>query len=129
MARILVVDDDPVATQLLCAVLEANGHTIESVSDGQEALERLGVEAATKSALPDLVILDLVMPNLDGFTVASRLNAHSRTRDLPVIILTGKGEQMRHFFKDHPNVKCFLEKPVNIGELVDSATALTRRAK
>ena len=127
MARILVVDDDPKMIELIGSVLEVKGHSIEAINDGQTALSRLGVEPRAYAELPDLVILDLVMPRLDGFTVASRLNACESTRRIPIIILTGKGEQMRHFFKDHPNVKVFLEKPVNLVELVDSATALTKR--
>ena len=128
MPRILIVDDDPKTTELLTAVLEAKGHAVEAAANGREALTRLGVGSDAKVALPDLIILDLVMPELDGFTVASRLNANQRTRSVPVIILTGKGAQMSHFFKDHPNVKVFLEKPVNLVELVESATALTKRA-
>jgi CheY-like chemotaxis protein len=127
MAKILVVDDDPKMVELLSAVLEQRGHLIETISDGNAALERLGADSTRTTELPDVIVLDLVMPLLDGFTVAARLNANERTRQVPIVILTGKGEQMRHFFKDHPNVKAFLEKPVNVVEFVETIAGLTKR--
>ncbi len=126
MAKVLVVDDDPKMNELLAAVLEQKGHSVETVRDGVEALARLGVEPDAPTDLPDVVVLDLVRPRLDGFTVAGRLNAHPRARGVPVVVLTGKGTQMRHFLMDHPNVKCFLEKPVDVVELVETVAGLTK---
>ena len=135
MAKILVVDDDAQMVEMLRSMLELNGHSVEQADDGHSALVRLGADGApsrdTRSgtagkenvppaaALPDVVVLDLVMSKLDGFTVASRLHGHADTKALPIVILTGKGVQMKHFFKDLPNVRGFLEKPFELSELLE----------
>ena len=122
MAKILVVDDDAQMVEMLRSMLELNGHSVEHADDGQSALVRLGADGAAAptaaTGLPDVVILDLVMSKLDGFTVASRLHTHADTKVLPIVILTGKGVQMKHFFKDLPNVRGFLEKPFELSELL-----------
>jgi len=131
MARILVVDDDAQMVEMLRSMLEFNGHSVEQADDGQSALARLGVEGAAAagapSGMPDVLILDLVMSKLDGFTVASRLHEHAATKSLPVVILTGKGVQMKHFFKDLPNVRGFLEKPFELRELLSLVANLSAK--
>lgn len=80
--RILVVDDVPANRDILCRRLERLGHEVVSVVSGAAALEALGASAY------DLVLLDLVMPDMSGFTVLQRLRAEAATRDVPVIIIS-----------------------------------------
>lgn len=82
--RVLVVDDEPADSKLLCDLLAAEGAHVLTARDGREALERLQNER------PDLVILDLVMPRLDGFGVVETLRARPEWQDVPILIITGK---------------------------------------
>ncbi len=85
-AMVLVVDDNPVNQKVLSGVLKSAGIAVVAVSSGLEALER-----AFKDK-PDLVLLDVMMPDMDGYEVCRQLKRHVSTRDLPVIFLTVKAE-------------------------------------
>ena len=85
-SRILVVDDMPANLDVLCRALEDAGYWVEVATDGSSALE-----LATASK-PDLILMDVVMPGLDGFETCRRLKATSSTLDIPVVFITGKGE-------------------------------------
>ena len=85
--RILVVDDEPELLRALCVRLTAEGFACETASNGREALERLERE------LPDLIILDLLMPEVSGYEVCRRLKADQRTAQIPVIVLTAVPER------------------------------------
>ena len=79
MARILIVDDRSTNREYLATVLGYYGHTVDSASDGHEALAQAGY------ATPDLVITDLLMPNMDGEELARRLSTQPATAGVPVI--------------------------------------------
>ncbi len=83
-ALILVVDDDPMVRSMILDLLEEHGFQTLAAEDGQRSVE-LAVEY-----LPALVILDVKMPRMDGYTALARLRGHPRTREIPVIILTGE---------------------------------------
>ena len=85
--RLLVVDDEPELLRALCVRLTAEGFACETASNGQEALERLEAE------LPDLIILDLLIPEVSGYEVCRRLKADPRTAQIPVIVLTAVPER------------------------------------
>jgi DNA-binding NtrC family response regulator len=85
-ARILVVDDTPANVKLLVDLLSVNGFDVVPAGSGTEGLERATADP------PDLVLLDVMMPDLDGFTVCERLKQHAATRDVPVIFLTALHE-------------------------------------
>jgi len=82
--RLLVVDDDPQVIDLVRQLLEGESYAVAAAMDGQEALEALAKQR------PDVILLDLLMPRLDGFGVLEYLRQESHTRDLPVIVLTAK---------------------------------------
>jgi CheY-like chemotaxis protein len=111
VAGILVVDDEKDVVTLIRFVLEKDGHTVFAAHNGQEALDLLGVNpGTTASAKPDAIVLDIMMPVMDGYTVNTKLQAHPKLRDVPVIILTAKGT-MRDLFEMAPNVAAYVEKP------------------
>ena len=85
-ASILVVDDDPLNRKLLVRLLEQEGHRVETAANGREALERVPEEP------PDVVLLDIVMPELDGITVLERLKADPDLQHLPVIMISAVDE-------------------------------------
>lgn len=112
MATILVVDDEPEIVTLLHFVLEKDGHHILEAVNGQAALQVLGVEPADPAAkLPDLVILDIMMPVMDGYALNGRLQKEPRTRSIPILVLTAKGQKMRELFELAPNVAAYVQKP------------------
>jgi DNA-binding response OmpR family regulator len=83
VSRILIVEDDPDLVALLRRWLEREGHRIEHAADGAAALEALGW-----NPLPHLVLLDVMLPKVDGFEVLRRVRADARTRNLPVMMVT-----------------------------------------
>lgn len=82
MARILIGEDDTFLSSLLLTGLQKEGHEVESAIDGAQTIEK------TQSWHPDLILLDLLMPNVDGYAVLNTLRANKDTMRIPVIILT-----------------------------------------
>lgn len=122
MARILIVDDEEHIVALMRFVLEKSGHCVASAVNGQEALRALGVDPADDScALPDLVILDVMMPIMDGYTAAIAIRNCPRTAALPILVVTAKGD-MRHLFEAIPSVAGFFEKPFDPKALREAVT-------
>lgn len=128
MARLLIVDDEPSLVLLMRFVLEKSGHQIDEARHGQEALAKLGVNPdKPDTVLPDLVLLDVMMPIMDGFAVASALRDCPRTAKLPILIVTAKGD-MRTLFEAMPQVAGFFQKPFDPSALREAvARAITPR--
>jgi DNA-binding response OmpR family regulator len=82
MAHILVVDDEPEIVQLVSRVLEARGHRVTIARDGQECLDKIAGER------PDVLVIDLNLPKVDGFEVCRRLKSAEDTRTLPIVMMT-----------------------------------------
>ena len=127
MARILLVDDERDVVTLVKFMLEKDGHLVVPAYDGAEALARAGVEPRDEtSVLPDLVILDVMMPVLDGYATCSRLHEEPRTRSIPVIVLTAKGAT-KELFNLTPNVAAHLEKPFDPKALRELVSGMLER--
>ena len=110
MARILIVDDERDVVTLIKFMLEKDGHTVVSAFDGAEALAKSGVEPRDETAVPpELVILDVMMPVMDGYAVYQRLREDVRTSAVPVVVLTAKGASNSRF--ENTGVMTILEKP------------------
>lgn len=117
MARILIVDDEPAILTLLRFILEKAGHEVDEAVHGLEALRKLGVEPRDDATpLPDLVVLDLMMPIMDGHKAYLRIIDNPRTANLPVVVVTAKGD-MRALFDSMPSVAAFFHKPFDPGSL------------
>ena len=121
MAKILVVDDDPRNLRLAVTVLEQAGHEVLSAEGGAE-----GVEVALAHA-PDLVLMDVQMPGMDGVAALRRLRADPRTAALKVVALTAlamKGDAERLIKEGFDG---YLEKPIRYKEFLASVAALLER--
>jgi CheY-like chemotaxis protein len=111
-STVMIVDDEPEIVTLLRFVLEKEGYKVTEANNGQAALERLGVDPATPATpKPDLIILDIMMPVMDGYTLNMRLQANPSTRGIPILVLTAKGQKMRDLFEMAPNVAAYVQKP------------------
>ena len=111
MARILVVDDERDVATMLKFMLEKDGHVVEAAHDGRQALAALGVDPSDAAKpVPDLVILDVMMPEVDGYAVCARMFGEPRTKLVPVLMLTAKGG-MRELHAVTPNVAAHVDKP------------------
>jgi YesN/AraC family two-component response regulator len=84
LQSVLVVDDDPAILKMHSRLIEASGRRVVAARNGREALDRIAGQ------IPDLILLDLMMPEMDGFAVLDELRARESTRNIPVIILTGR---------------------------------------
>ena len=120
MARILVVEDDHVIRELLVVNLKMEGHEAVTAADGNEALD---VVARTH---PDVVLLDMMLPGLDGWEVTSRLKGDSETSAIPIVALSARAMQAdidrgRELGVDHYVTKPF--DPIDLMQLVGSLTS------
>jgi two-component system cell cycle response regulator len=109
--KILVVDDEAVVRDFLQGVLTAEGYSVITAEDGEQA-----VFAAVKEK-PDLILLDILMPKLDGMQTCARLRANPYTRDIRVIILTAYNSLERMETSIERGADDFLGKPINVVEL------------
>jgi CheY-like chemotaxis protein len=107
--RILVVEDDPAVRRMYRAALGCAGFTVIEAEDGLSALQRL------EDRVPDLVILDLMLPTVSGLVVQQEIAAHPHTRDIPIVVVTGSEMNL-----DDLAVPCVLRKPVSPDRLVDT---------
>jgi len=120
ITRILVVDDEPLYVRLLKVNLEQEGYQIASASDGEEALE------AISQNMPDLIILDVVMPKLDGLTVMQRVRQFS---NVPIILLTALGEEQDRVKGLNIGADDYVVKPFSATELIARVRAVLRRSQ
>lgn len=123
LGRVLVADDDEPIRRLICVNLELEGFTVEEATDGRECLAMAWADP------PDVITLDLVMPNLDGLATAARLRTDSRTRDVPIVLLTGAATPHDRARADAIGVDVFLAKPFLPGVLVAAVHSLADRVR
>jgi len=119
-ARVLVVDDDTNITTLLARLMRKEGHEVTAVHDGVACLDAVSAQA------PDLILLDVVLPRMDGFTVCRRLKQDPATRLTPVILITGVGDTEAKMQGLEAGADDFLVKPVDTRELLARSRALIR---
>ena len=118
-ARILVVDDTPQNIKVLDAMLTPRGYEVIPAESGDEALAKVGAER------PDLVLLDIVMPGMDGYEVCRRLRSDSATALLPVVMITASGEQEK-VSAIEAGADDFINKPLDQAELLARIRSLIR---
>ncbi len=111
--RILVVDDEVELVKAIRVRLEHVGYEVSVAYDGPEGLEKSKLEK------PDLILLDVMMPGLDGFEVLSRLRANPETQHVPVIMLTAKGDTESMFKAHDLGSTDYFIKPFDTKELLD----------
>lgn len=119
--KILIVDDDKNVTELIKVTLETEGFATAVAYDGKKALEKIGAEK------PDLVILDIMMPKVDGWEVLMQLRDDPKTQDIPVILVTAKTEEISRVLGLKKGADDYVTKPFNPVELTARVSAVLRR--
>jgi adenylate cyclase len=119
VVTILAVDDQPQNLRLLDAVLSPRGYRVVTASSGEEAMKALG------ESVPDLVLLDIVMPGIDGYEVCRRIRDNPVTAFLPVVMITASGDQEK-VSSIRAGADDFVSKPINQGELLARVASLAR---
>lgn len=112
MAKIMIVDDDPEISNLLQITMESLGHTIKICDNGREVIDSL------KEFKPDLMILDVMLPGVDGYSIATSISQDESLSKIPIIVLSAL-EPSRSLFVKFNQVVAFLTKPVNTDDLFE----------
>ena len=123
MPRILIAEDDPDIAELIAHTLRAAGHLAEVVSSGTDALARVRADR------PDLIVLDLMLPGLDGLQVCRALRAEEHTASLPIIMVTARAEEADRIGGLDLGADDYVTKPFSPRELSARVGALLRRAQ
>ncbi len=119
---VLIVDDDPVIQLLLRVNFEMEGFEVSTADDGEQGLEQ------ARKLLPDIVLLDVMMPKLDGFEVLSELRKDEATQNLPVVLLSAKALDTDRQAGIDAGASAYITKPFDPIRLLEDVKALVRPA-
>ena len=116
--KILVVDDSPTERHVLVDLLTKNGYQVITAESGEEGVEK------AKKELSDLVLMDVVMPGLNGYQATRTLTREESTKHIPIIVCTSKGQETDKIWGLRQGAQDYLVKPVNGEELLSKIAAL-----
>jgi len=119
-ARILVVDDEPDIVRLVTKTLEVNGYEVITANDGQEGLEK------TKTEKPDLIVLDLMLPKIDGYKVCGLLKRDTRYAKTPIILFTAKAQEKDVKLGEEVGADAYIIKPFEAEVLLSKIEELLK---
>jgi len=122
VAKILVVDDDAVIQQLIEVNLELEGYEVDKASNGQEALDKVAQDA------PDLILLDVMMPRMNGRDVCRLLKSDPKTASIPIIFLSARAQDMDVEAGLELGADAYVTKPFDPGQLLDTISELLNKA-
>ena|SRR3989338_7779636 len=120
--KILVVDDEPDIVRMIKMRLEANGYDVLTASDGNTAYKKV------KSDSPDLIVLDLMLPGMDGYHVCRLLKFDEKYRHIPIMMLTAKGRKEDKMLGEKVGADFYMTKPFEAKELLDKIKELLESA-
>jgi twitching motility two-component system response regulator PilH len=116
--KILVVDDSPTERHFMVELLTKNGYQVITAENGEDGI------AKAKAELPDLVLMDVVMPGLNGYQATRTLTRDESTKNIPVIVCTSKGQETDKIWGLRQGAQDYMVKPVNGEELLAKIAAL-----
>jgi DNA-binding response OmpR family regulator len=119
-ARVLVVDDEADLVRILQFGLQAIGYQVETASDGQEALKK------AREQKPDIILLDLMLPKLDGYKVCRLLKFDERYKNIPIIILSARTQEGDQLLAMEMGANRFVTKPYDFSEVLSHIEALLK---
>jgi len=112
VANILIIDDSPTDVRVFTTLLERAGHQVAAVSTAEEGIERVRAEQ------PDLVIMDVIMPGMNGFQATRTLTRDPKTQHVPVVMITTKSMETDRVWGMRQGARAFITKPVNEKDLL-----------
>ena len=118
MATILIVDDSATMMEGHKRILEKQGHTVHSAEDGEEGF------AKAKELLPDLILMDVVMPKMNGFQATRKITKNDSTKHIPVIIVTSKDQETDSMWGKRQGASDYLIKPADEKQLQETVDRL-----
>jgi twitching motility two-component system response regulator PilH len=118
---ILVVDDSPTEQYVLKGILEGAGYGVVTASDGEGGIEQ------ARNSKPDLILMDVVMPGMNGFQATRKLSRDPETSEIPIIMVTTKGQETDRTWGMRQGAKDYLVKPVLAAELLGKIQAILGR--
>ena len=121
-ARVLVVDDEPDLVRILQFGLKAAGYEVESAYDGQEGLKK------AREMKPDIILLDLMLPKLDGYKVCRLLKFDERYKHIPIMILSARTQEGDQTLAHELRANRFMTKPYDFQEILGHIQALLKAA-
>jgi twitching motility two-component system response regulator PilH len=120
MSTVLVVEDSVTQREMIKDLLKGSGLNVTVASDGVEALEQI------QGSAPDLVVLDIVMPRMNGYEVCRRLKSDPSTQNVPVVMCSSKGEEFDRYWGMKQGADAYIAKPFQPTELVGTVKQLLR---
>ncbi len=118
MSTVLIVDDSVTVREMVSGLLKKMGLTVIEASDGKEAKEQI------ESQYPDLVITDIVMPNMNGYELCRWLKNDPKTQNIPVVMCTSKSQEFDRYWGMKQGADAYISKPFQPGELVATVKQL-----
>jgi twitching motility two-component system response regulator PilH len=118
MASILVVDDSPTEIHVFKTMLEKHGHSVSTAQSGEEGVER------AKEVKPDLILMDVVMPGLNGFQATRQLGNDASTSHIPVIVVTTKDQETDKVWAMRQGAKDYIVKPAKEQDLIERINSI-----
>lgn len=118
MANILIIDDSPTDVRVFTTLLERAGHKVDSVNNAEEGIERVRAE------LPALVIMDVIMPGMNGFQATRTLTRDPVTKDVPIVMITTKSMETDRVWGLRQGARDYVVKPVDTDDLMAKIKAL-----
>lgn len=118
ISKVMVVDDSPTERHFLSEILTKQGYQVIMAENGEEAMEK------AKSLKPDLILMDVVMPGLNGFQATRAISRDEETKHIPIIMCTSKGQETDKVWGMRQGARDYLVKPINRDELLRKIAAL-----
>ncbi|MEN9204962.1 MAG: response regulator [Thermostichales cyanobacterium SZTDM-1c_bins_54] len=120
MSKVLVVEDSPPQREMIAGLLRDNGIDVMTAADGEEGL------AAARAQMPNLVVLDIVMPRMNGYEVCRQLKQDPATQKIPIVMCSSKGEEFDRYWGIKNGADAYIAKPFQPQELVGTIKQLLR---
>ncbi|WP_041237758.1 response regulator transcription factor [Gloeothece citriformis] len=121
MRKVLLVEDSQAQREMISTLLRENGWNVSIACDGVEALEFV------QQSSPDLVVLDIVMPRMNGYEVCRRLKSDPKTMNVPVVMCSSKGEEFDRYWGMKQGADAYIAKPFQPIELIGTIKQLLRK--
>jgi twitching motility two-component system response regulator PilH len=120
MNTVMVVEDSVTQREMICGLLKQNGLQVSTATDGVEALEEV------QKNRPDLMVLDIVMPRMNGYELCRRLKSDPKTRNIAIVMCSSKGEEFDRYWGMKQGADAYIAKPFQPEELVGTVKQLLR---